>query len=175
MFQSTRPARDATVVSRDDYLQLEFQSTRPARDATPRLSGRSSKGGVSIHAPRAGRDIKDIVRRLSAIVSIHAPRAGRDSARITPEVVVPVFQSTRPARDATGRRPPASRSRSCFNPRAPRGTRQAFSPYSLLRLEVSIHAPRAGRDVGRMEQLGVQNVSIHAPRAGRDLGVTVAV
>ena len=55
--------------------------------------------GVSIHAPRAGRDGADGSQSTCAHgVSIHAPRAGRDVRRYAP------------------RRLPI-----CFNPRAPRG------------------------------------------------------
>jgi len=34
--------------------------------------------GVSIHAPRAGRDHCNLFVRMRMVVSIHAPRAGRD-------------------------------------------------------------------------------------------------
>ena len=37
--------------------------------------------------------------------------------------------------------------------------------------DVSIHAPRVGRDIRGRELIGILNVSIHAPRVGRDAGV----
>ena len=55
----------------------------------------------------------------------------------------------------------------CFNPRAPRGARQ-FARHFRFLCEVSIHAPRAGRDTDRYSFCKIQKVSIHAPRAGRD-------
>ena len=78
-----------------------FQSTRPVRGATASRQRSYRLSRVSIHAPRAGRDI-DVVavgfdeicfnprapcgaRRIIEAemikrgVSIHAPRAGRDS------------------------------------------------------------------------------------------------
>ena len=100
---------------------------------------------VSIHAPRAGRDIPLYLLNPLASVSIHAPRAGRDHVG-TRWVRDGVFQSTRPARGAT---------HSCR--------------LSLTVPNVSIHAPRAGRDCLRFVAEGDKNVSIHAPRAGRDL------
>ena len=101
LFQSTRPARGATVRLAANADVDAFQSTRPARGAT-RRSRRSLCGiRVSIHAPRAGRDLllvglgcggpcfnprapRGARRRIVACdvnyedVSIHAPRAGRD-------------------------------------------------------------------------------------------------
>ena len=82
----------------------EFQSTRPARGATSDCVGVVGRSLVSIHAPRAGRDMHDQEAEYMAIVSIHAPRAGRD------------------VRPAIGRFGWAS-----FNPRAPRGARPSAS------------------------------------------------
>ena len=101
--------------------------------------------GVSIHAPRAGRDPADLRYLCWDEVSIHAPRAGA-----TPLPTLSGrrarFQSTRPVRGATsgqtgysytstvsihapraGRDPPHDRNSPppiCFNPRAPCGARR---------------------------------------------------
>ena len=79
----------------------------------------------------------------------------------------------------------------CFNPRAPRGARRflcgraagdevsihapragrdSLSNRTGLFFGVSIHAPRAGRDIRTGHRLPGVYVSIHAPRAGRDVG-----
>ena len=115
--------RGATFGKFDGKYLVTFQSTRPVRGATSRPSWTARTSGVSIHAPRAGRDqgaknIAVLCERFQStrpvrgatqfdgkgiclhLVSIHAPRAGRDSlmlhlARIT----------------------------KCFNPRAPCGAR----------------------------------------------------
>ena len=101
LFQSTRPVRGATT--RKDILrhEWEFQSTRPVRGATMGQAAREADGWISIHAPRAGRDIY-LVPQVGVlfVISIHAPRAGRDQER--------------QARD---------RGASHFNPRAPCGAR----------------------------------------------------
>ena len=103
----------------------QFQSTRPMRGATfPRMSSLLI-GGVSIHAPRAGRDQSPQGELVLHQVSIHAPRVGRDCGDTDLHAPVWVFQSTRPVRGATR-----------F------GLLCGFNP------RVSIHAPRAGRDFG---------------------------
>ena len=39
-----------------------------------------------------------------------------------------------------------------------------------ISVEISIHAPRVGRDDGIRSVTGYSNISIHAPRVGRDNG-----
>ena len=169
-FQSTRPARDATwSIPARCSIVYGFQSTRPARDATSPCRSAFDGFVVSIHAPRAGRDGGLIGPGTSTFGfnpraprgtrpgtawfrwSFHgrfnprAPRGTRPARRPLDFRTSGLFQSTRPARDATrlvragdnpvvvsihapraGRdgSPASRRSRgSCFNPRAPRGTR----------------------------------------------------
>ena len=78
-----------------------FQSTRPVRGAT----------GTKDNAT-AGDDI-----------SIHAPRAGRDMAVNKVEINGETFQSTRPVRGATPRLAVWLHRSKNFNPRAPCGAR----------------------------------------------------
>ena len=78
--------------------------------------------GVSIHAPRVGRDIGDLSDAIAALVSIHAPRVGRDTPFLVLDDLGSGFQSTRPVWGATSEifgRTLAIR----FNPRAPCGAR----------------------------------------------------
>jgi len=124
---------------------------------------------VSIHAPRAGRDPMCLaIRTKRDRFNPRAPRGARRRAD-APDDGKPQFQSTRPARGAT-----------------------AIAADTLAALDVSIHAPRAGRDRStiRMSKTAkrfnpraprgarhgivcafafLRLVSIHAPRAGRDL------
>ena len=104
-------------------IGFEFQSTRPVWGATGRIIVLKVRMGISIHAPRVGRDRKDVaddagarhfnprapcgarpivIARLSfaAEISIHAPRVGRDP---------PLY--------------PVSCLQAYFNPRAPCGAR----------------------------------------------------
>ena len=54
--QSTRPVRGATIDAHDICVHLVFQSTRPVRGATSVELPLPFWKKVSIHAPRAGRD-----------------------------------------------------------------------------------------------------------------------
>ena len=124
-FQSTPPARGATLVECVRlFLQL-FQSTPPARGATNKCCARSTSWNVSIHTPREGGDglpgrplrsvprgfnphpprggrlvICSIIKVYKHSFNPHPPRGGR---HLYARFCVPplVFQSTPPARGAT--------------------------------------------------------------------------
>ena len=168
LFQSTRPARGATLPAMHDGTTCYvFQSTRPARGAT-----RDQRGMHAVHEP---------MHRFNP----RAPRGARRS-RIAASASCDMFQSTRPARGATHR---CEHVRGRFQSTRPRGARRMLHGSSTI--SVSIHAPRAGRDVSTASVRGcvrcfnpraprgarrrrvacigmLHSVSIHAPRAGRD-------
>ena len=168
-FQSTRPARGATVdrprhpqtpvvsihaprAGRDrggfdEMAGLECFNPRAPRGARPGQWAELFKNrGVSIHAPRAGRDLlRACAFRLQHLVSIHAPRAGRDR---------------------TERR--RKTARTCFNPRAPRGARLCAGKVRRTGREFQSTRPARGA-TGELSRISLSwRVSIHAPRAGRD-------
>ena len=79
---------------------------------------------ISIHAPREGGDKTAAVAAQKKSISIHAPREGGDlTYRFTASVSPVRFQSTPPARGATGH----------------------LKSLSTVR-NISIHAPREGGD-----------------------------
>ena len=147
-----------------------FQSTLPARGATDPLTNVAiSCGSISIHAPRTGSD-----RNTSHTISTQehfnprSPHGERLKYQRDVNIVIK-FQSTLPARGAT------------------RPVRLL-----LLRLAISIHAPRTGSDEyihrrtfkrtanfnprsphgERLQSIwhtaGSFHISIHAPRTGSD-------
>ena len=146
---------------------------------------------VSIHAPRAGRDgLEKIDFNAVHGFNPRAPCGARPPVINNPGMVF-AFQSTRPVRGATGRACIFSRLISGFNPRAPCGARPQREAAIIAARQVSIHAPRAGRDIPistrcidmstfqstrpvrgatsrAVSNLSIYKVSIHAPRAGRD-------
>ena len=168
----------------------EFQSTRPVRGATYFTAGSLPYDEISIHAPRAGRDVKILRKfRLCRGISIHAPRAGRDR-KLFLTVIVNVnfnprapcgarqplmrytrsssrFQSTRPVRGATQTRSKPGQA-AAISIHAPRAGRDGASKGNATITRISIHAPRAGRDGVNGAGLAQRHISIHAPRAGRD-------
>ncbi len=171
MLNPFRPSHDAKNRRPEEFQPITRRqgfNPRAPRGTRPDESKCGKKIKVSIHAPRAGRDQRPGLQPpLLRCFNPRAPRGTRLNIRSQIESVE-LFQSTRPARDAT--RAPRIRcsGRLCFNPRAPRGTRQAQVNVDVVGLSVSIHAPRAGRDRRNRSQNRRADVSIHAPRAGRD-------
>ncbi len=188
-FQSTRPARGATQTTRALYVAIKFQSTRPARGATAPVGAVAMKSLVSIHAPRAGRDIWSASNCIG--VSCFNPRAPR-GARLIPLMSSPMLAGFNP-RAPRGARPGQDLGcapSSCFNPRAPRGARllagrrnalaamfqstrpargatMERNPMEIFVMFQSTRPARGATYAPRLERRR-KRVSIHAPRAGRD-------
>ena len=108
-FQSTLPARGATVSLHPSGKPHLFQSTLPARGATTAHLLEIRPFGISIHAPRTGSD---------------PPR---------PTIAMPTkrFQSTLPARGATPAEGTNEAAEWHFNPRSPHGERRQTSQPQL--------------------------------------------
>ncbi len=170
---------------------IQFQSTRPARGAT--IGGRFGRRRywVSIHAPRAGRDSPywDKPRKVKGF-NPRAPRGARRARHVHPAPSAPCFNPRAP-RGARQKHRPAILSAEKFQSTRPARGATCGSGVGTRHLPVSIHAPRAGRDECRelpeQQQQRFQStrpargatttagvcgaafgVSIHAPRAGRD-------
>ena len=166
-FQSTRPARGATQMRFSPNNRFLFQSTRPARGATCRHVGVASYDlGFNPRAPRGAR-------RCSALECVFLQRfqstrpARGATVSIANSAQPLLFQSTRPARGATPVRT-LTRAKVLFQSTRPaRGATPVLDRWARWET-VSIHAPRAGRDVQTVAVFFLPRVSIHAPRAGRD-------
>ena len=103
------------------------------------------------------------------LISIHAPRMGRDVVNFAVRMRDELFQSTRPVWGATHPQRVLHRQR-VISIHAPRMGRDALSLKNTEVIKmISIHAPRMGRDASFMS---INNswhmISIHAPRMGRD-------
>ncbi len=171
-FQSTHPARGATPACPVEAQGVEsFQSTHPARGATIcHWSTDNLDITISIHAPREGCDISlaMISPLLTVFQSTHPARGATTSSCVTS--ISSLFQSTHPARGATefavglyshhlefqSTHPARGATyflyakrllRWNFNPRTPRGVRQAIDLHLMALTDpISIHAPREGCD-----------------------------
>ena len=168
-----------------------FQSTRPVWGATWRAGRTTVRYGISIHAPRVGRDApgkdgakgdpdfnprapcgarRDIHPPCGRgySISIHAPRVGRDiCGRIQSNVTGISIHAPRVGRDTAAA--PRSARPANFNPRAPCGARP---PRYFMREDGSVF--QSTRPVwGATASVSPANhrlkISIHAPRVGRDL------
>ena len=129
-----------------------------------------SLANISIHAPRTGSDI--LIPNLCTKpiyfnprsphgerpateaklqpwldISIHAPRTGSDERRIDGFNCRDAFQSTLPARGATGGHRDGAAARPHFNPRSPHGERHTATCGKRFQIKISIHAPRTGSDM----------------------------
>ena len=125
-----------------------FQSTHPARGATVLALLREGRPVlISIHAPREGCDFMEVNRILMGLnISIHAPREGCDGTRRRAGTSCSTISIHAPREGCdlllltSG--PPAPH----FNPRTPRGVRPPPSGGGTVRRGISIHAPREGCD-----------------------------
>ncbi len=148
-------------------LVISIHAPREGRD--PRKKSRASgKFGFNPRAPRGARQVTPERRRFLLRVSIHAPREGRDP-RLSPANAGEAGFNPRAPRGA--RRPVGSKSRPPYWFQSTRPARGATSRQRFVKRvsEVSIHAPREGRDRGRLGGAAGRIVSIHAPREGRDI------
>ena len=106
--------------------------SRPPQNFNPR----------SPHGERLG---VTTTQEMLESISIHAPRTGSDRAAGTKRGTSRQFQSTLPARGATG---------------------AYFTTAELI--DISIHAPRTGSDSACRLPVPQCGISIHAPRTGSD-------
>ena len=171
-FQSTLPARGATQRRTSRRRKQRFQSTLPARGATRRPNiVLCAKPDISIHAPRTGSDQMDSAERADYRISIHAPRTGSDLSRnafwICAKNFNPrsphgerqtgsenhlrdtTFQSTLPARGATGANVGNMRTSKKFQSTLPaRGATASCSAESCLPRYFNPRSPHGERPSG---------------------------
>ena len=107
----------------DEAIDDEFQSTHPVGGGTLFSCGLLFVGGISIHPPRGGWDIRAIIKIRNKIISIHPPRGGWD---------------------APGSDPP---DRICISIHPPRGGWDHAFGQLVLAGHISIHPPRGGWDL----------------------------
>ena len=143
-------ARHISVVVSPRMFRI-FQSTRPVWGATLPAVRLWCVGHISIHAPRMGRDWRQC--QTQTFRWHFNPRAPYGARRFHSPVLrlTQPFQSTRPVWGAT-----------------PTETAEL-----LECINISIHAPRMGRDLIQLRiNLFELGISIHAPRMGRDKSLT---
>ena len=169
-FQSTPPRGGRLILIGILISRVQFQSTPPARGATCAVCCLSFAFAISIHAPREGGDVRELLNAVGALaisihapreggdgmymyeivgvqdISIHAPREGGDELGRVVDKLTREFQSTPPARGATA----------------------SLSALYFLQV-ISIHAPREGGDrLSLPPRLSCNsNFNPRPPRGGR--------
>ena len=168
-----------------------FQSTRPMRGATYGECSRRAALHVSIHAPRAGRDLSScpLIGGVGR-VSIHAPRAGRDTSycsswvpflRFNPRAPcgaqpVPTFlaqlRGFNPRAPCGARRHSTSKSspQRGFNPRAPCGARQTIEADIAVKCEFQSTRPVWGATTSKLRPRVVPSFQSTRPVWGATSG-----
>ena len=169
-FQSTRPARGATrfITGSKKRRNISIHAPREGRDYVSDY-GFQPRFHISIHAPREGRDHTTIHVSKLLPISIHAPREGRDVV----QGGIPSLSLYFNPRAPRGARPPLD-SRSLlntenFNPRAPRGARLTPRGQRMESLKFQSTRPARGATYSPWSEDGEFEISIHAPREGRDI------
>ena len=191
VFQSTPPARGATIASGNIYqTQIisihapreggdrsasagsaaagRFQSTPPARGATGVCCIHGGPSVFQSTPPARGATLATVFALAVSSISIHAPREGGDG-RESPKVAnTPGFQSTPPARGATGQRAGTDCHEAGFQSTPPaRGATPCFTISKSPTLFQSTPPARGATKLSRLKELYL-NISIHAPREGGD-------
>ncbi len=130
---------------------------------------------ISIHAPRRGSDGSSGFSPATAARFQSTLPVGGATRLINALDAAHIFQSTLPVGGATTLSLRLLARTSNFNPRSPWGERPGLFHQHILRVEISIHAPRGGSDVGCGFWASGTLISIHAPRGGSDGGQRHAV
>ena len=145
-----------------------FQSTPPARAATRVTGFDPAVSGVSIHAAREGGD-RETASRWACIQSFNPRRPrGRRQWWCKQHHPPSVFQSTPPARAATGNPVGTATPVTGFNPRRPRGRRQGRMGHAVGLDWFQSTPPARAATAQLPARLPGGSVSIHAAREGGD-------
>ena len=196
-FQSTRPVWGATYPPEGAAsAEKNFNPRAPCGARRRDRPDDDRRRMISIHAPRVGRDSMDIIRGgTNNDFNPRAPCGARPKRLSGFSTNHLLFQSTRPVWGATGTSCTVTGRTAKFQSTRPvwgaTMVKDALDEYE----DISIHAPRVGRDresISRLETLSHFNprapcgarqkywmartkrisISIHAPRVGRDQRVS---
>ena len=165
-----RPPRGGRLPECDGFIiSIAFQSTPPARGATRRCRCRSgSYQNFNPRPPRGGRLVDKLLSDMRKIISIHAPREGGDVTMAQQMIDAELFQSTPPARGATGGfillSPPIRN----FNPRPPRGGRLTSKYFLRIFYRFQSTPPARGATQVKIPPAQcIVNFNPRPPRGGR--------
>ncbi len=168
-FQSTRPVRGATEFAVRVLAEgmVSIHAPRAGRDRNARAAA-AGQQGFNPRAPCGARLTWGPSSTVCRCFNPRAPCGARHYSKVW-EKPLSKFQSTRPVRGATGRASCNDCSPSSFNPRAPCGARRHGSNKQLRLTKFQSTRPVRGATPEVKAKYMETPVSIHAPRAGRDI------
>ena len=168
LFQSTHPARGATIAAISSGLSTSFQSTHPARGATVRRPPFCFHFDISIHAPREGCDsLPSAPATTSTYFNPRTPRGVRRQRVCTISMGNRNFNPRTPRGVRLFGVLTKNRSLD-FNPRTPRGVRRGGMSAPMRGGDFNPRTPRGVRRSVMRSSICSNSISIHAPREGCD-------
>ena len=173
-FQSTLPARGATMSKNKQAVRTRFQSTLPARGATTPKAHPFRRKQISIHAPRTGSDSSQ--KRLISPLWDFNPRSphGERQKQENNTQNGRGFQSTLPARGATKSSRARARQKEDFNPRSPHGERRARNGRKRRNRYFNPRSPHGERrHSGSRHAAGAGDFNPRSPHGERQRKVTI--
>ena len=168
-FQSTHPMRGATSNTPRPPIDhgISIHAPHAGRDRC-RRSDRRGKYYFNPRAPCGARPRRLIRPTPRPTLQSTRPVRGATLKPITANMIVE-FQSTRPVRGATIASWPKRPNKADFNPRAPCGARQTGKKEGTTPKKFQSTRPVRGATRGQRGRVQHRRISIHAPRAGRDV------
>ena len=129
-------------------ITIKFQSTLPARGATLLSAGSTRPFDlISIHAPRTGSDARSGMYHVPEnLFQSTLPARGATCKPVSAELCDLYFNPRSPHGERQAVRLSYPRRTGYFNPRSPHGERHGDLLMADVDVEISIHAPRTGSD-----------------------------
>ena len=162
-------ARLGPALSLSPSLLISIHAPRVGRDRRD-LESEQWWRAISIHAPRVGRDQEIIDGWRQQFISIHAPRVGRDVFTLNRRKKMHKISIHAPRVGRDRWRSTFRPMWNYFNPRAPCGARRHPPALSIKNAVFQSTRPVWGATCGSILINHGADISIHAPRVGRDLG-----
>ena len=167
-FQSTLPARGATLTSRSmASCNRNFNPRSPHGERQWLPTYKSEVTAFQSTLPARGATRLGQCAAIRPLISIHAPRTGSDRAGRAGVCNAGNFNPRSPHGERR-RQLRRSGADADFNPRSPHGERHDAARCADGRVCISIHAPRTGSDLIADFLILLKKISIHAPRTGSD-------
>ena len=147
-FNPRSPHGERLIYVDGNDVENKFQSTLPARGATVRVADRQESKIFQSTLPARGATITDCLSRTTSRFQSTLPARGA-TTWCSSKLCTAEFQSTLPARGATRRFRPVGSRRQYFNPRSPHGERRWRLFFRIQESDFNPRSPHGERPKGR--------------------------